>query len=67
MGESEKFIIKHKDLEIKEEATVTMTLRLEKELQQQYDELAQKSGRSRNEIMTLALKFAIDKVEFLDK
>ena len=66
MGSSEKFVIKHKGLEPKEDPTVTMTLRLDKELQQQYDELSQKSDRSRNELMNLALKFAIEHLEFVD-
>lgn len=66
MNESEKFIVLRKDLEPKEETTITMTLRLEKELQQKYDELSQKSGRSRNELMNLALKFAIEHLQFVD-
>ncbi len=66
MGEFEKFVIRRKGLEPKEDPTVTMTLRLDKELQQQYDELAQKSDRSRNELMNLALKFAIEHLKFID-
>lgn len=65
MEKSDKFIIKHKSLESKEETTVTMTLRLDRELQQKYDDLANKSGRSRNELMNMALKYALDNIEFL--
>lgn len=65
MPDSDRFVIKHKKLEKKEEATVTMTLRLDKDLQYEYDELANKSGRSRNEVMNLALQFALDHLEFI--
>ncbi len=67
MSESNKFVVKHKDLEPKEEKTVTMTLRISKDLLWDYDELADKSGRSRNEVMNMALKYAIDHLKLLDK
>jgi len=67
MGDADKFIVKHKDLETKEDRTVTMTLRIDKGLQWDYDELAHKSGRSRNEVMNMALKYAIEHLEFLGK
>lgn len=67
MGQTEKFVIKHRALEDKEESSVIMTLRLEKELQQEYDNLAKKSDRSRNELMNLALRYAIKNLEFYDK
>ena len=66
MDKSDKFVIKHKSLETKEETTVTMTLRLDRELQKQYDDLANKSSRSRNELMNRALEYAIDHLEFLE-
>ena len=40
-----------------------MTIRLERELQEQYDDLSAKSGRSRNELMCMALRYALDKSE----
>jgi len=67
MGNLDEFIVKHKDLETKEEKTVTMTLRIDKDLQWDYDELAYKSGRSRNELMNMALKYALDHLKYLDK
>lgn len=61
-----KFIVKHKDLP-KEDKSVTMTLRIERETQEQFDELSAKSNRSRNELMNMALRYALDNLEFIDK
>ena len=67
MSDNERFIVKHKSLIDKDEATVTMTLRIGKGLMSHYDDLSKSSNRSRNELMNLALKYAIDHLEFLDK
>ena len=64
MDKPRKFVIKQKSLDNKEDATVTMTLRLSRELQQKYDEIAQKSIHSRNELMNMALLYALDNLEF---
>ena len=47
----------------KEDKTVTMTIRIDKELQEQYNRLAVKSNRSRNELIGMALKYALDHME----
>ena len=44
-----------------------MTIRLERELQEEYDKLSARSGRSRNELMCMALKYALDNLKFVDK
>lgn len=49
-----------------EDKSVTMSLRLDKELQKQYDEWATKTNRSRNELMCMALAYAIENIEFID-
>ena len=49
-----------------EESTVTMTLRIGKNLLAQYDDLAKKSNRSRNELLNQALRYAYDHLEFMD-
>ena len=67
MKDSDKFVVKHKKLEIRKETTETITLRLDKDLLWDYDELAHKSDRSRNEVMNMALKFAIDRLTLVDK
>jgi len=58
----EKFIITPK-----EEKTVTMTIRIEKVLQEQYNELAARTNRSRNELIGMALQFALDHMEIKEK
>ena len=42
-----------------------MTLRIEKELQEEFDRLAAKSDRSRNEVMCMALRYALEHLEFI--
>ena len=45
---AKKFIVRHRDVMPKEDKSVTMSLRLDRSLQAEYDQLALKSGRSRN-------------------
>lgn len=58
---SNKFIITPKT-----EKSVTLTVRLDSELNNYIEEIALKSGRSRNELINKALKFAFDNLEFDD-
>ena len=51
----EKFIITPN-----EDKTVTMTIRIDKTLQEAYNSLSLKTNRSRNELINLALRFAIN-------
>ena len=67
MHDSDKFVVKHRKLETKEETTETITLRVDKDLLQNYVNLAHKSDRSRNEVMNMALKYAYEHLEFMDK
>lgn len=46
------------------ERSVTLTVRLETELNNYIEEIARKSGRSGNELINKALKFAFDNLEF---
>ncbi len=64
---SEKFIVTPKSMEKKEDKFVVMTLRIEKDLQEEFDKLASKSERSRNEVMCMALKYALEQLEFTTK
>lgn len=59
INNSNKFIITPKT-----EKSVTLTVRLNAELNEQIEEIAQKSGRSRNELINKALKFAFDNLVF---
>lgn len=66
MDKSKKFVIRHRSLDSKEENSVTMSLRISRELQKKYDDLANKSGHSRNQLMNDALKFALENLEFIE-
>lgn len=57
-----KFIVKSTG---KSNDFVVMSIRIERELQEAYSELADKSGRSRNEVMGMALRYALDNLEFI--
>lgn len=47
----------------KEEKTVTMTIRIDTSLQEEYNKLAAKTNRSRNELICMALQYALDTME----
>lgn len=59
----EKFIITPKG----EDKTVTMTIRIGKDLQEEYDELVAKTNRSRNELINMALRYALEHMELKDE
>jgi hypothetical protein len=50
----------------KTDRSITMTIRIDESLQLQYDELSNMSNRSRNEIMGMALRYAIENLKFVD-
>ena len=56
------FIVRPKN----DDDKVIMTIRIEKELQEKYDDLAGKSNRSRNELVCMALRYALENLEFLE-
>lgn len=60
----DKFIVRPKDKD-KEDKSVVMTLRLDRDLQEAFDKLAAKSDRSRNELMCMALRYALEHLEFI--
>lgn len=51
----------------KEDKSVTMTIRIDRELQEKYNELSTKTNRSRNELINMALQYALDNMEIQDK
>ena len=61
----DKFIVRPKHTDKKDDKSITMTIRIDRETQDGYDDLAQKSGRSRNELIGLALRFALDNLVFI--
>ena len=58
----DKFIITPK-----EDEAVTMTIRISRNIQEKYNELSAKTNRSRNELIGMALQFALDHMEIKEK
>ena len=58
----EKFVVV-----LKENKTVTMTIRIDRVLQEAYNELSNKTNRSRNELIGMALQYALDNMEIKGK
>lgn len=54
----EKFIVTPK-----EDKSVTMTIRIDRALQEAYNDLAAKTNRSRNELISMALQYALNHME----
>ena len=51
----------------KEDKTVTMTIRIDRALQEEHNELSAKTNRSRNELISMALRYALDNMELKDE
>lgn len=47
----------------KEDKSVTMTIRIDRSLQEEYNNLSAKTNRSRNELICMALRYALDHME----
>lgn len=58
----EKFVVVPK-----EDKAVTMTIRIDRTLQERYNELSEQTNRSRNELIGMALQYALDHMEIKDK
>lgn len=58
----EKFVIIPKD-----DMAVTMTIRIDRAIQERYNELAAKTNHSRNELIGMALKYALDNMEIRER
>ncbi|KRF27659.1 CopG family ribbon-helix-helix protein [Paenibacillus sp. Soil787] len=50
----------------KEDKSVTITIRIDKAIQEQLDELSKQSNRSRNELINMALSYALKNLKFID-
>lgn len=61
----EKFVVRPKQSGTKDNKVI-MTVRIERELQEEYDKLAGKSNRSRNELICMAMRYALENLEFVD-
>lgn len=47
----------------KEDRSVTMTIRIDRSLQERYNDLATRTNRSRNELISMALRYALANME----
>lgn len=47
----------------KEDKSVTMTIRIDRKLQERYNKLSREANRSRNELIGMALEYALDNME----
>lgn len=63
---TDKFLIKRVPNTKNADRYITMSLRIERELQERYGELANQSEFSRNKLMCMALRYALDHLEFID-
>jgi predicted transcriptional regulator len=50
----------------KTDKTVTMTIRVDESIQKQFDALSKQSNRSRNELINIALEYALQNVKFVN-
>lgn len=64
---SEKFIVTSKTVKYKEELYDIITLRMPKEIRKEFDKLAGESDYSRNQLMCMALQYALDNLQFIPK
>lgn len=49
----------------KEDKSVTITIRIDKSIQDQFEDYAKKSNRSRNELINMALEYALKNAKFI--
>ena len=54
----EKFVVTPR-----EDKSVTMTIRIDRTLQERYNQLSAQTNRSRNELIGMALQYALDHME----
>lgn len=47
----------------KEDKSITMTIRIDRSLQERYNDLSEKTNRSRNELINMALRYALENME----
>jgi len=47
--------------------SVVFTIRIDKDIQEQFDEIAQKTNRSRNYLINRALRYALENVKLEDE
>jgi len=61
MKDANKFVVTPKS------DSVTMTIRIQPDVNERLESLALQSGRSRNELINMALAFALNNLEFVSE
>lgn len=62
---ADKFVVRPKETEKTPAKSITFTLRIDQTMQDELEALAAKSGRSRNELINMAIRYALDNLEFV--
>ena len=60
----EKFVVTPKKSVKNDDKSIVVSVRMNRELRDEYEKLSSKTGRSRNELICMALKYALDNVSF---
>lgn len=60
------FVVTPKKSTNKTDESVIMSIRIKRTIQEQYTNLADKSNRSRNEIIAMALIYALENLQFIE-
>ena len=59
------FIVTHRNADKKDSMPATITIRMDKDLMDQVDKLAGMSERSRNEVICMAIRFAMEHLKYI--
>ena len=51
----------------KEDRSVTMTIRIDRVIQEKYNDLSARTNRSRNELISMALRYALENMELKEE
>lgn len=51
---------------MKDEESVQLSIRIEKRIRDEFDEISKKSGRSRNQLINLALDYALKNAKLVE-
>ena len=59
------FIVTHRNTDKKDAIPATITIRMDKDLMEQVDKLAGMSERSRNEVICMAIRYAMEHLKYI--
>lgn len=64
---SEHFVVKQKRLDRGADRHFVISLRIEEDILEAFEKLSGESERSRNKLMCMALRYALEHLEFVDE